>query len=212
MYWYLRFGQCVCADAERNVRFKSYKSEITLSWRQFLNLNDVIKDLDTFRCLKYYPIGDQLWLQYYKNDIQLHYHRRRTFFTFHEDSWKKYKKDIHHSILSFLRHGVSTLHHRQHAPTHATLFKGQSRGVTSTTSQQQTLSRTTSNAGGENEQLTKPANLSEWDSTNSGRPFSFIGAVHALGTTTHATPDMEEGEVHDVDFDCGQSSDFYSIE
>ena len=212
MYWYLRYGQCVFTDIEGNVTFRSSHSQITLSERQFLNLNDVIKDWDMFRYLKYYPLGDYLWLQYHVTGIQFYCHRRKIFFTFYEDSWKKYKRELHHCILSFLRHGVPSLHDRQHAPSHETLFKDQSRGVASTTSRQQVLSRSTSNVGASNEQQAKHSNLSERNSPNSGRPFSFIGAVHALGTTTQATPDMEEGEVYDVEFDGGQSSDFYTVE
>lgn len=211
MNWYLKYGQSVSADMERNVYF-CYPYTIVLSYRQFLNLNDVIKDMDTFQFLKYYPLGDHLWLQYLEKGIQLYNHRRNVYFTFHKESWKKYKREIHYRILSFLRHGAPSLHDCQHAPTHETLFRNQSRNLTSTTPQQHVLSRKTSNVGGENEQQAKRSNLSEWNGSNSRRPFSFVGAVHALGTTKQATRDLEEGEVSDLELDCGQSSDFYSIE
>ena len=211
MNYYLRYGQCVSADLQRNVYFH-YPDTIVLSWRQFLNLNDVIMDMDMFRFLKYYPLGDHLWLQHHEKGIQLYNHRQKKFFTFHEESWKKYKRVIHARILSFLRHAVPSLQGCKHAPTHENLFKGESQIFTSKTSEKQVLSRETSNVGGGNEQQAECSNLSKWNSSNSRRPFSFIGAVHALGTSREATRDLEEGEVPDVELDCGQSSDFYSIE
>ena len=58
----------------------------------------------------------------------------------------------------------------------------------------------------------KSTTISEWNSTNTGRPFSFISAMHALRTTETATSDVEEGEVCDLESDIGQSSDLYSID
>lgn len=214
--WKLDSRQCVSVDCHRNVYFKHYfgkrRKGITLSWRQFLNLNDIIMDLKTLQNIKYYPLGGNIWLQYYKNCIQLYHCHLSIYFSFHEASWNKYKKEIHHHILSFLRHGSTTLYSRKYTPKYETLFQSPSRNITSTTSKQQVLSGTTTNVGGENEQWAKSSNLSEWDSTNSRRPFSFIGAVHALGTTENATSDMEEGEVYDVAMDSEQSSDLCSIE
>ena len=211
MNCHLKRGQTVSTDTKRKVYFY-YPYTIVLNWRQFLNLNDVIRDMDTFRHLKYYPLGDHLWLQQHVKGIQLYNHRRKIFFTFHEESWKKYKRETHYRILSFHRYGASSLHHRQHATTHEALFKSQSQNLTSTIIPQQVLSRETSNVGGKNEQQQKCSNLSEWNHSNPRRPFSFIGAVHALGTTRQATSDLEDGEVPDIELDCGQSSDFYSIE
>lgn len=214
--WSLDSHQRVSVDRRHNVYFKhdthGKETGITLSRRQFLNLNDIIMDLDTFRNMKYYPLGGNVWLQYYQNRIQLYHCRLHIHFTFHDTSWMKYLGETHRRILSFIRHGATRIHDRQHAASHENLFKGGSRDISSTSSQQQAVSRPTSNAGSETEQYAKHSNLSERNSTNSGRPFSFIGAVHALGTTKEPATDMEEGEVCDVQSDCGQLSDFYSIE
>lgn len=213
--WKLDSQQRVSADLHRNVYFKHYSGKtrgITLSWRQFLNLNDILLDLEIFKKMKYYPLGNHIWLQYYKNHIQLYHCHLNIYFTFHESSWYEYLKAIHRKILSFLRHGATTLHGRKHAPTHENLFQSRSCNAPSTSSKHKVISGEATNATGENEQCQKSPNLSEWDSANSGRPFSFIGAVNAIGTTTNAMSDMEEGEVLDITSDGGQLSDFFTIE
>ena len=213
--WKLDSQQRVSADMNGNVYFKHYikgkRKGVTLSHRQFLNLNDIIKDLKTFQNMKYYPLGKKVWLQYDADRFQLYHCSLNIYFTFHHDSWHQYINRIHHQISSFLHH-VSSLYDRKHAASHETLFQVRSGKVTSKSSKQQTISRETSDVGGEHEQWSKCANVSKWNDTNPGPPFSFIGAVHALGTTENASTNMEEGEVHDVESDCEQHGDFYSIE
>ena len=212
--WKLESQQHVSVDLHRNVYFRHCSDnprEIVLSWRQFLNLNDIVRDLETFNNMKYYPLGNHIWLQYYNNRIQL-YHRLKIYLTFHNASWCRYLKKTHRNIQSFLRHGARRLHGRKHAAVHETLFKGESRNITSTPSKQQVLSRETSNVIGENEQWTKYSNLPKRDSTDSGCSYSFIGAVNALRTATDATSDMEEGEVCDIKTDGGELSNFCTIE
>ena len=214
--WKLDRHQRVSVDHHRTISFQHYigrhVKEVTLSWRQFLNLNDLILDLDTFQNMKYYPLGKNLWLQYYEKHIQLYHCQLYIYFTFHEASWCKYIKKTHRQILSFLRHGSPALHRRQHAEAHETLFQNQSQNITPTSTQQQVLSRPPSNVNSDTEQRSEYTTLSEWDGSNSRRPFSFIGSVHALGVTPNPASDMEEGEVYDIEHDSGQSSDLYTIE
>lgn len=213
--WKLDWQQRVSTDLQRNVYFKHYGRHvrgISLSWRQFLNLHDVIRDLDTFRRMKYYPLGERIWLQHSNRDIQLYHCHLNSTFTFHESSWNKYIKETHQRIYSFLRNASPSLHNCQHAKANENLFKDDTQPITSTHTQQQTLSRTASNACGEIKQQSKRSNLPEWDSADSRRPFSFINSVHALRTTTNPATDMEEGELFDIASECGQHCDFYSIE
>ena len=218
--WKLDSQQYVSADYQRYVYFQHCNKRnkqgkwrgITLSWRQFLNLNDIIKDLNTFKNMKYYPLGKYLWLQFHKTHIQFYHCRLNRYFTFHNLSWSKYVKETHRHILSFLRHEATTLHDCQQDATHETVFESESQDITSTFSGKHALYRTTYNVGGENEQWQKSSNLSEWDCSNLRRPFSFCREVNALRTTTAAASDVEEGEVSDIRLDCGQSSDFVSIE
>jgi hypothetical protein len=211
--WTLNSQQYISVDQRRNVHFTHSRGKgITLSWRQFLNLNDIIKDLTTFHNMKYYPLGSNVWLQYYNQKIQLYNCVQYNYFSFDKECWRKYIKECHLPILSFLRYDSKAIRRRQHAPTHANLFQSGSHSITPTTSKQQVLSGPTSNAGSENEQCTESPNISKWNSTNSRRPFSFISEVHALRTAKNATADMEEGEVFDFKSDCGQYSDFCSIE
>lgn len=213
--WRLDDQQRVCVDLHRNVHFHHYynagKRVIALSWRQFLNLNDILLDLETFKNMKYYPLGKNLWLQHDKNRIQLYHCHQNSHFSFHDRSWSKYIRETHRRILSFLRHEAS-VHRRQHVASDATLFQSQSRDMSSPNVKHENLSRSSSHVSGENEQRKKCANLSEWDSSNSGRPFSFIGSINALRTAADPTSDMEEGEVCDIELDCGQPSDIDSFE
>ena len=214
--WRLNSQQHINVDIHRNVYFKYVNQKpqqgIKLTWRHFLNLNDIIMDLETFHTMKFYPLGSNTWLQFYKNQIQFYHCVHSFYFTFDKISWKRYIDDIHRSILSFLRHEAKALQRRKYTSSHESLFQSRTRKTTSTASKQQILSRSTSNVGGENEQWKKSSDLSKWDSANPRRPFSFISAVHALRTTDDATKDMEEGEVCDIETDCGQFSDFCSIE
>ena len=213
--WKLDSQQRVCADSHLNVTFKHYGMTVrtlTLSYRQFLNLHDIVRDLEPLHNMRYYPLGQNIWLQYYNNNIQLYHCRRGIYFTFHKTSWRKYLKEIHHRVRSFLRHDSTTSYDRQHTPSHETLSQDRSDNITSTSSQQQIVSGETSNASGENEQWSKSPNLSKRNSTNSGRPFSFIGAVHALGTPTPLMEDMEVGERFNLNSDGGQYGDFCTIE
>lgn len=211
--WTLDSQQRICADTHRNVHFKHVgKIRLTLSYRQFLNLNDIVLDLSTFYRMKFYPLGDSVWLQFHKHNIQLYQCERNIYFTFHTASWRKYIKSVHPQLRSFLRHGRSPLHDRQHAPSHETIYQNRSGGIASANLKQQVVSREAKDVSGENEQWAEHSNLSEWDSANTGRPFSFIGAVDALRTSDNAPPDMEEGEVCDDTIDCGQFSDLYTIE
>lgn len=214
--WKLNSQQHIATDQYRNVYFKhDYDGDmkgITLSWRQFLNLNDIILDLKTFHRMKFYPLGNRVWLQYYKNRIQIYHCYLTNYFTFHELSWKKYIRETHRQIRSFLRHEWTTLYRRKHASSHETLFQDRSRYITTSTSKQQILSGSPSNADREDEQRKESTNLPKRDCANSRRPFSFIGAVHALGIAKDAARDMEEGEVYDFECDSGQYSDLCSIE
>ena len=210
--WRLDNQQRVCVDRHCNVHFQHYLHEnrytITLRWRQFLNLNDVVRDLDTFHNIKYYPLGKNLWLQYDRNGIQFYDCKQKRYFTFHDRSWQKYIKETNRCIRSFLRH--EALPRREHVASDATQLQSQSGGDSSLTTQQQTLSRTTPHAHRENEQRKKHANLSEWNSSDTGRPFSFRGSVDVLRTARDPQQDMEDGEVCDIQLDCEQFSDFDS--
>ena len=204
--WWLDNQQRVYVDHHRNVHFQHYynKLSIALTWRQFLNLNDIIMDLETFQNMKYYPLGKNLWLQCDRYCIQLYHCKRHRYFSFHDRSWSKYIKETHRSILSFLRH--EALHRGEHAASDAYRFQSKSRDTSSLDIQQQTLSRTTSHARGKNEQWKKCADLSEWNNSNPGRSFSVGSSVDAMRTTTDIVSDLEEEEV--IQLDCTQSGDF----
>lgn len=211
--WRLDNHQRVCVDQHCNVHFQHYsnrgRSAVTLRWRQFLNLNDVVMDLDTFENMKYYPLGKNLWLQRDTNGVQLYHCKRNRHFLFHERSWRTYLRGTHRSILSFLRH--EAVSRRQHAPSNAAPDQSESGGNSPPPSQQQTLSRPATHARHKNEQRKKHTNVSKRDSTDTGCPFSFSSSVDALRATTDLTSDMEEGEVCAIQVDCEELGDFESF-
>ena len=212
--WKLDNQQRVSVDQHCNVHFQHFSNGInvslSLTWRQFLNLNDVIMDLATFENMKYYPLGKNLWLQHYEDSIQLYHCKYHKFFSFHDRSWKKYLRETHCLILSFIRH--EALPRRQHAASNATPLQSQSGGDSSSITSQQTLSRASAHARCENEQRKKRANLSERDSSDTGCPFSFSSSVDVLRATTDLTLIMEEGEVCAIQVDCEELGDFESFE
>ena len=214
--WKLDSFQFIETDHDRNVYYKDYTGnvsrEFVLSYSQFQQLNHIMKDLKYFYMKRHSRIGNRIWLRLNKRRVQIYHSKLSIYFTFHQASWEKYKRRIHRSLYSFLHHDSSSLHHCQHPPPLQTLYQNRSRNITPTNSKQQVLSRSTSDVSGEDEQQTESSTISKWDSTNSRRPFSFIGAVNALRTTEPITSDMEEGEVCDVENDCGQYGDLYSIE
>lgn len=214
--WELDSLQQIEVDKNRNIYFKDYTGNrrrvFILSYRHFQCLNHTMKHLKYFYMNKHSRIGDRIWLRIHKRRIQIYHSQLSIHFTFHQGSWQRYKRRIHRSIHSFLRHVTPSLHHRQHSPPHSTLYQSRSRNITSTNPQQQVLSGTTPNVSGEDEQHAKYTTLPQRNGTNSRCPFSFIGAVNALRTTEDTASELEEGEVCDVSYDCGQSSDFCSIE
>ena len=211
--WKLDNQQRVSVDQHCNVHFQHFKNGIKfslgLTWRQFLNLNDIIMDLATFDNMKYYPLGKNLWLQHYEDSIQLYHCKNKKYFSFHDRSWKKYLRETHRLILSFIRH--EALPRRQHAASNATPLQSQSGGDSSSITSQQTLSRASAHARCENEQRKKRANLPERDSSDTGSPFSFRRSVDALRATGDPESDMEEGEVCVIQLDREQFSDFESL-
>ena len=212
-HWRLDNQQRVCVDQHCNLHFQHYhgnkRSSVALKWRQFLNLNDVVMDLDTFENMKYYPLGNNIWLQYDRNAIQLYDCKHKRYFTFHARSWQKYIKETHRCIRTFLRH--EALPRREHVASDATRRQSESGSNSSPVASEQTLSRTPPNAGCENEQWKKHANVSERISSDTGRPFSFRGSVDVLRTTRDLEEDMEEEEVCVIQLDREQFSDFDSL-
>ena len=105
--WILDSQQYIKVDRDGNVHFKNshgnISNGITLSWRQFFNLNDIMRDLDYFKKLRFISLGNQIWLQHYRNEIQIYHSRLSIYFSFRKSNWEKYKRNIHQSIVLFIR-------------------------------------------------------------------------------------------------------------
>jgi hypothetical protein len=105
--WILDSLQYIRVDRDGNVHFKNSHGHtsrgITLTWRQFVNLNDIMRDLEYFETLRFISLGDQVWLQHYRNEIQIYHSHSANCFSFRKYNWEKYRRYIHRSIMTFIR-------------------------------------------------------------------------------------------------------------
>lgn len=191
-YVALRNGR-VCFD---------YKSRpcITLSERQFHNLNDIICSIKRLH-LRAYPLSDHLWLRVNRGNITLS--TSDSYFLFFPDGWKKYIRRIHPVIRFILSHGKRDRY--QHDAFHAHRQQAQSRKPSSK-ARRQTLLRSTRDAASTYEQRTQCTTLPPRDSSNSRSYQPARGRRDATRTAT-PTSDNHSGTLSDFEY-----SDQCSIE
>ena len=105
--WNLDSQQHIKVDHAGKVHFKCSRGNsskgITLTWRQFFNLHDIMRDLEYFERLKFISLGNQVWFQHYRNEIQIYHSHPSIYFSFRKANWEKYKQSVHRSIMSFIR-------------------------------------------------------------------------------------------------------------
>ena len=180
--WQLHPCQSVSVQSPHSVNFNHYGSHgqcrrLTLSRRQFLNLNDIMQELVTFRHMKYYPIGDNVWLQYSGLAKQLYHVETDQYFTFLDISWKRYKDRVHQSVLSFLEYGFKRIHNRKYYAKNISVHSNRSGGVTQRVSRFKVPSRTTTDGDSSVEQREKCTTFSKRDSAVARSRFQFRRAV-----------------------------------
>ena len=111
--WILDSLQYIKVDRDGNVHFKNYhgdaSNEITLTWRQFFNLHDIMRDMEYFRKFKCISIGDQVWFQRCNNEIQLCHSAHSPCFSFSLCNWTTYQDSVHRAIMSYIRREFATM-------------------------------------------------------------------------------------------------------
>ena len=199
-------NQRIFVNSNGSVSFLHYSDTanfphvLNLTRHQFLNFNDVIQGMNYFKQLSCFPLGGGVWLQKKKNFVKLIDKHNCSFFHFYRRGWYDYKNDVHHLILSFLRHGSNISHQQSHARDESQ-SKGQSRKRASTLRRDlQTLPRSTRNVTHEDEQQrTKSSNLSRRKSSNPWRTVKQRGGKHAARIRNAIEEDQEDGELSCVE-------------
>ena len=172
MEWHLDSRQSVVeikactAIYFRNKTKGNYYRGIMLNWRQLQNLNDIIYDRSILSSMRYYPIGESVWLDYdeQKCIFQLTNRSRLIFFRFTPHAWREYIKHVHKRMFSYFRDAIVSCD--QHD---ANDEGGSSTRLRRTKSlfRQQILPRSSRDATPKTHQRKKYTGFSKWYSTNS---------------------------------------------
>ena len=181
-YSYYRLGFCS----------KDRRKDLVIRKEQFWNLHDIMRGFHEGS----YPLGRSLWLRITKRSVRIE--NKHICFEFLGKSWKRYKRNIHWRIHSFLRHGRQHGHRqvRTRTPPHHT---SQNRSRASSPARQQDVLRTFPDSRGQNTQQSQSSTISKQLDSNPGTTFSFRNAVNelrnaakAVSSHTNTDPNLEE--------------------
>ena len=137
---------------------------ITLTRRQFDNLNDMIRDRNKIH-IKSYPLGNRLWI--YREKDSFCFSSHDAYFLFYQQSWKRYIRQIHPRICQILRrHGRAERY--QYIANDEVELIPRPRKFTSYT-RRQTFPRSSRNAIATSEQWQECATVSRGNDTNPRR-------------------------------------------
>ena len=202
--WTLHPRQRVTASLHRRqIYFQHYISKtawcgLVLSWQQFQNMNDVLRNWKTLIDIRRHPLGEGVWLCNYNPVICLQ--GKYSYFKFYRDSWYKYINSIRREVTSFFRYDFSKHQNYQYHATNANGSRHRPRSCVQLIHQHKTLSRSPRNVGDENEQRKKNAAISKRHNSNPRCDFSFRRAVNALRTKT--SPEEEDREDEELSSDA----------
>ena len=187
--------QCVTAFARSCIRFRhrtdtDFIYSVSLNWRQFQNLNDIVRDFETFKSLKYYPLGGGVFLFRNRYTIKLINNRTNCFFRFYESSWKNYLKCAHPRLFSYLRDGES-VYHQPHARNESDFYNRLGGGARYLPSRYKTISRPPRNASDEDDKRSMCSNVSRRQGTNSRLYSHLRGGKHATRIHREIEEDQE---------------------
>jgi hypothetical protein len=215
-------NQSVCIDSHGRVQFYHYITSSTfhvlsLSYHQFLNLDDVMNGMKYFTRLKVFPLGGDVWLHSKMSTImELYDHKNQTFFRFYPNGWEEYKNRLHPYIYSFLRDGVrntssSSSYHQHDARDESESKNSSRRPLSFIRRRKQILSRTTRNGAHENGKHTaKCSSLSRRKSSNSRCSFrrrSGKNAARIRKQIEEAQGDGELSSINSINQEYGSEPD-----
>ena len=154
-----------------NIRFQhsadsGRKHEVELNERQFRNLNDVIKNLDYYNSVHYFPLGGGAWLHRNSAVVEIIDNRAHSFFWFYQKAWYFYITSAHTELYDFIRKRKA--YHHQSDAKHESRPCHSLRGSTSNLSyRHKTLSRSPRNDHHEDEKRSQRTNFSRSKGTDS---------------------------------------------
>ncbi len=106
-------------DVKRLVHFRHHVTKdfwrgVKLTWNQFHNLNDILKDLQPLLDRGRYPLGGGVWVHCYKPIIAIK-DGRHNYFQFYKWSYETYIKDVQPLLHSFIRNVEQSQGDQPHA-------------------------------------------------------------------------------------------------
>lgn len=164
MHFRLHFHQSVRVCYDETVHFRHCSHELVLDRCQFTNFMELIPVLNRFKSMRWFPLSNQVWLYHKDDDVYLK--GKHSFFRFYPMSWKRYKRNAHPRIVSFLHHEHQHTRDQQNANDERQQLH-QSRRPSSTIQRvKQTSSWPTRNAFVTNGEQEKCTTLSRRKDTN----------------------------------------------
>ena len=214
MLFHLHPRQSVVVDQHR-IYFRHHATKTTfrgviLKWRHLQNLHDIVRDLETFKNMKYYPLGEDIWANINGACVELVDNRANTYFRFFSRSWHEYITRCHRRIYSFFRHGsrgqrLSRYQHDENVNARSRCQPGRRESLFQ--QHNETLPRAAGNAHYANEQRTQCANISSRSNSNSRQHEGSHGRGDAKRDPTTSTEDNEyeqlsSDETGDEEYSC----------
>ena len=183
---------CVNTDIHFEHRADSGKKyEVVLNERQFLNLDDYIRNHEIYSNISNYPLGRGVWLYHKKATTELINHHKKCFFSFYKEAWITYRDDIHFHIYDAFIYGRT--HNNQHDEKHERRWRYRTRRRASLLSRHnKILPWSSRNANYENDKRPQLTNVSQGKSSNPRTRFrrrgrnmrlEFIAKLKRLKTT-----------------------------
>ena len=120
MKFHIDDNQHVFVNSTGSVSFHHHSDSgshyaLELNYYQFLNFDDVIQGMAYFKLLMHFPLGKGVWLQKNDNFVKLVDENAHRFFHFYRRGWHDYINNVHHHILSFIRHAPLISHQQSYA-------------------------------------------------------------------------------------------------
>ena len=197
--WRLDYQQSVSVDHKQRIYFNHYgylsgrRSTLIILMEDFLNLNDIILNWETYRGVGNLPISTHVWLSRRWLAKRLYHSQTGNFFAFSKDSWLKYKSSIHYAVLHFLRDGRQ-LQNREHNANNETTKPNQSRRSAQFLPPIQIPTRSSTNGVNSTKQRTKHSSFSKRHNTTPRCHFKFRCAVDEMRARKELATDIESGE------------------
>lgn len=188
------------------------RHEVELNDEQFENLNDVIVSLDKYHSVRYFPLGEGLYLYRTDTTSKLIDSHRHTFFWFYHEAWHFYITHVHTSLYNFFRscHG-NTYRNQSYAKRERGQRNSSRRSSSFLSNKYKTLSRPSRNGRHDIVKRTQHTNVSRRCSTDSRMRVRHTSRKHASRMSQQIAADQHDTTLSSVDMDSVKSCDEYSV-